>query len=194
MTRAFAHAVPSTHAGTDDLEVEALEYLRVRMLVVDPHPLVRWALGQIAAGRPDLIGVGEAASLDEAIALTFAVKPDVIVVALGTNDLGGQGDDPGDKFQTKLIEFLTTIRAAHASSQIVLATSPMLEGQNKTDQEKYYQGAIDARKSADSKITMLKIDTITDAEGFGCDFHPSKATQTRMGTALVAHIKTLTGW
>jgi lysophospholipase L1-like esterase len=121
-------------------------------------------------------------------------EPDVIVIALGTNDLSGEGADPGDAFQTKLVEFLTTIRAAHANSQIVLATSPMLEGQNKADQEKYYQGAIDARKAADPKISLLKIDTITDAEGFGCDYHPSKVTQARMATALVAHVKTLTGW
>jgi lysophospholipase L1-like esterase len=121
-------------------------------------------------------------------------EPDVVVIALGTNDFSGEGDDPGDAFQTKLVEFLTTIRAAHANSQIVLATSPMLEGQNKADQEKYFQGAIDARKAADPKISLLKIDTITEAEGFGCDYHPSKATQTRMATALVAHVKTLTGW
>lgn len=121
-------------------------------------------------------------------------EPDVIVVGLGTNDFSGQGADPGDKFQTKAVEFLTAIRAAHPNSQIVLATSPMMEGQNKADQKKYFQGAIDARKSADAKITLLDIDTITEAESFGCDFHPSKATQLRMSKSLVAHLKTLTGW
>ncbi len=72
-----AHSVP---LNGEDLEVEAIDYLRIRLLVVDPHPLVRWALGQIAAGRPDLVQVGEAATMDEAIALSFAVKPDVITI------------------------------------------------------------------------------------------------------------------
>lgn len=122
-------------------------------------------------------------------------EPDVIVLALGTNDLGGQGTDPGDAFQTKLVAFLATIRTAHHDSNIVLATSPMLDGDKKAEQKKFFQGALDARKLAgDAKITLLDIDTITDAEGFGCDFHPSKTTQARMSKALVPHIKMLTGW
>jgi DNA-binding NarL/FixJ family response regulator len=79
MTLASEH-VAMHGVGHADLEVEAIEYLRIRLLVVDPHPLVRWALGQIAAGRPDLIQVGEAASMDEAVALCFAVKPDVVTI------------------------------------------------------------------------------------------------------------------
>jgi DNA-binding NarL/FixJ family response regulator len=79
MTLASEH-VAMHGVGHADLEVEAIEYLRIRLLVVDPHPLVRWALGQIAAGRPDLIQVGEAASMDEAVALSFAVKPDVVTI------------------------------------------------------------------------------------------------------------------
>jgi lysophospholipase L1-like esterase len=149
--------------------------------------------GETTDEMPDRYG--RALATDAASAWTANLfEPDVIVIALGTNDLSGEGDDPGDAFQTKLVEFLTTIRAAHANSQIVLASSPMLEGQNKADQERYFQGAIDARKAADPKISLLKIDTITDAEGFGCDYHPSKVTQARMATALVAHVKTLTGW
>jgi DNA-binding NarL/FixJ family response regulator len=80
MTLASEYIAAHGTGTGDDLEVEAIEYLRIRLLVVDPHPLVRWALGQIAAGRPDLIQVGEAASMDEAVALSFAVKPDVVTI------------------------------------------------------------------------------------------------------------------
>jgi DNA-binding NarL/FixJ family response regulator len=80
MTLAGEYVAAHGTGHSDDLEVEAIEYLRIRLLVVDPHPLVRWALGQIAAGRPDLIQVGEAASMDEAVALSFAVKPDVVTI------------------------------------------------------------------------------------------------------------------
>jgi DNA-binding NarL/FixJ family response regulator len=72
---------PSTSAaGAGDELAAEMEYLRVRLLVVDPHPLVRWALSQIAATRSDLVLVGEAACMDEAVALAFAVKPDVITI------------------------------------------------------------------------------------------------------------------
>jgi DNA-binding NarL/FixJ family response regulator len=72
--------------GGDELALEAIDYLRIRLLVVDPHPLVRWALGQIAAGRPDFVKVGEAASLDEAVAAAFAMKPDVVTIDAGLAD------------------------------------------------------------------------------------------------------------
>ena len=74
----FAARLPTRFIGESDLET--LDSLQVRLLVVDPHPLVRWALGQIAAARHDLVQVGEAASIDEAIALCYAVKPDVITI------------------------------------------------------------------------------------------------------------------
>ena len=96
MTLAGEYVAAHGTGPGDDLEVEAIEYLRIRLLVVDPHPLVRWALGQIAAGRPDLVQVGEAATMDEAIALCFAVKPDVITIddSLMGEDLATNADAP----------------------------------------------------------------------------------------------------
>jgi DNA-binding NarL/FixJ family response regulator len=69
--------LPDTQFGS---EFESVDHLRVRLVAVDPHPLVRWALGQICAGRPDLIKVGEAAGGNEAIALCFSVHPDVVTI------------------------------------------------------------------------------------------------------------------
>lgn len=94
----------------DETDIEAIEYLRIRLLVVDPHPLVRWALGQIAAGRHDLIQVGEAASIDEAIALAFAVKPDVITI-----------DDSLPKDDTW--QLAAHLRAAYPDLAIVIMSS-----------------------------------------------------------------------
>jgi DNA-binding NarL/FixJ family response regulator len=59
---------------------ESLDHFRVRLVAVDPHPLVRWALGEICAARPDLHTAGEAATADEAKALCAAVRPDVVTI------------------------------------------------------------------------------------------------------------------
>lgn len=77
-----AAAEPQNGVGSVDRAdaVDSLDFLRVRVLVVDPHPLVRWALSQICADRPDLTQVGEAAGADEATALCYAVQPDVVVI------------------------------------------------------------------------------------------------------------------
>ena len=53
---------------------------QTRVLVVDPHVLVRWALVQLAAGEPDLVTVGEAADADQALTIAFAARPDVVTL------------------------------------------------------------------------------------------------------------------
>jgi DNA-binding NarL/FixJ family response regulator len=61
----------------------------VRLMVVDSHPLVRWALTQIAQGHSDFVNAGEAGTSAEAVALAYAVKPDVATIDCSTPD--GEG-------------------------------------------------------------------------------------------------------
>jgi DNA-binding NarL/FixJ family response regulator len=51
-----------------------------RLLVVDAHPLARWALLQLASGEADLATVGEAADAEQALTLASAFGPDVITL------------------------------------------------------------------------------------------------------------------
>lgn len=67
-------------AYADSSRPESIDLPRVRLVAVDPHPLVRWALGQICAARPDLVQVGEAATCAEATALCYSVRPDVVTI------------------------------------------------------------------------------------------------------------------
>jgi DNA-binding NarL/FixJ family response regulator len=53
---------------------------RIRVVVVDEHPLVRWALRQIAADLPDVEVVGEVANAAHGGPQMFAFKPDVVTV------------------------------------------------------------------------------------------------------------------
>jgi DNA-binding NarL/FixJ family response regulator len=52
----------------------------IRLMVVDEHPLVRWALRQIAADLADVEVVGEVADAAHGTAQMFAFKPDVVTV------------------------------------------------------------------------------------------------------------------
>ena len=51
-----------------------------RLLVVDAHPLARWALLQLASGEADLAAVGEADDAEQARTLAHALRPDVITL------------------------------------------------------------------------------------------------------------------
>ena len=56
--------------------------MTVRVLVVDDHPVVRSGLVGMLAVDPDLVVVGEAADGAEAVALTAATQPDVVLMDL----------------------------------------------------------------------------------------------------------------
>lgn len=51
-----------------------------RVLVVDAHPLVRWALLRMLQDSGDLVPTGEATTADEALSAVFAFSPDVVVI------------------------------------------------------------------------------------------------------------------
>lgn len=57
-----------------------------RVIVVDSHPLVRWALVQIASERQDFTVVGEAATTGKALTLASALRPDVVTIDCSSED------------------------------------------------------------------------------------------------------------
>lgn len=124
-----------------------------------------------------------------------AFEPDVIVVSLGTNDFAGGKGDPGADFEVAYTSFLATVRAKHPHARIVAATSPMLSDSNRTRLHAYLAGAIATRQAAgDTGVSFVDIDEQSEADGYGCDYHPSGATQRKMAAKLVAHVKPLMGW
>lgn len=83
---------------------------KIRILLADDHPVVREGLRGMLAAEPDLEVVGEAGSGDEAVALTLARLPDVILMDLRMP----HGDGVGA---------ITRISAqAHAARILVLTT------------------------------------------------------------------------
>lgn len=85
------------------------ETAQIRLIVVDAHPLVRWALQRIAADQPDLLMVGEAADAVDAINLAYALQPDVVTIDCTLPD--GQGwtlaTDLRDRYPAMGIVILT---------------------------------------------------------------------------------------
>jgi lysophospholipase L1-like esterase len=116
--------------------------------------------------------------------------PDVVVVGLGTNDFSI--GDPGDAFAEAMTDFVAQIRGHHPDAWIVLASSPMLGGADHETHRGYLEDAIAA--AGDDRLRYLEIAVQADADGYGCDWHPSDVTAGKMATALVAEIRELTGW
>lgn len=63
--------------------------MKIRLLLVDDHAVVRVGLRMLLEGEPDMEIAGEAASASEAINLVAQLKPDVVLMDIGLPDLSG---------------------------------------------------------------------------------------------------------
>ncbi len=62
---------------------------RIRLLIVDDHPVVRDGLRGILEGSPDFEVVGEASNGAEAVTRALALRPDVVLMDLRMPDVDG---------------------------------------------------------------------------------------------------------
>lgn len=58
----------------------------IRLLTVDAHPLVRWALAELCHRERDLLPVADAADAAGALSLAEALAPDVVTIDTGLPD------------------------------------------------------------------------------------------------------------
>jgi DNA-binding NarL/FixJ family response regulator len=63
--------------------------VRIRILAVDDHPVVRLGIAAMLANEPDLEVVAEAGNGAEAVALFEARRPDVVLMDLQMPEMGG---------------------------------------------------------------------------------------------------------
>lgn len=81
--------------------------MRIRLVIVDDHPLVREGLGARLSDEPNLHVVGEAASGAEALALAAVDEPDLMLVDVGMREMNG-------------IQLAGALRARHPSIKVVM--------------------------------------------------------------------------
>lgn len=122
---------------------------------------------------------------------TFQDRPDVVVIALGTNDFSR--GDPGVAYEDAFVAFITDQVRVHAPGvPVLLATSPMMSGAARTQMRTRLDTVV--TRLADPKISVVEIAEQIPADGYGCDYHPNETTQRKSATALVPAIRAATGW
>ena len=119
----------------------------------------------------------------------FSVRPQAVVINLGTNDFS-VGVDPGARYVTAMIAFVAQVRGHYPAVPIVLTTSPMLGGSQHTTQ----RGYLETVAQSDANTTVLDLPEQQASDGFGCDFHPSEVTAQKMADRLKARLRDLLSW
>jgi two-component system, NarL family, response regulator LiaR len=82
----------------------------IRVLIVDDHPMMRYGLGLLINGQPDLNVVGEAEDGLAAVAQAASLKPDVILLDLAMPQMDG-------------LEAIRAIKTEQPDARILVLTS-----------------------------------------------------------------------
>ena len=132
---------------------------------------------------------------DPAVKWDFtAWKADVVVVNLGTNDFAK--GDPGQAYIDAYTALVKQIRGHYADAYIVCAVGSMLGGGDLAKDLTYVKGVVAAANTAgDKKVSFVDLGQQDgNADGLGCDYHPSLKTHQKMADKLTAAIKAVAGW
>jgi lysophospholipase L1-like esterase len=127
----------------------------------------------------------------------FDTAPDVVSIALGTNDLSrGDGKTPRAAFNAttfinEYVKFIEKIYQHYPKVQIVLLTSPMITGNNA---EILKQALERVRSKVGEKMPTkrpIQIFQFTAIKATGCTGHPTIAEHTQMKTQLLPFFKAI---
>ena len=83
---------------------------KIRVLIVDDHPIMRVGIAAIINGRADMITVGQAGTGEEAVALFEQCRPDITLMDLRLPGMSG-------------VDAIRTIRGKHPEALFVVLTT-----------------------------------------------------------------------
>jgi hypothetical protein len=114
--------------------------------------------------------------------------PDLIVIALGTNDFSTAVKPSEAQYTGAYADFLAKIRAWFPNAQILCMSYSV-----DTFQKKYVDSVV-ARATAkgDAKIHRVHMPTLASTD-LGCDYHPNVAGQQKYSDALLPVVKQYLG-
>ena len=113
---------------------------------------------------------------------------DVVVINLGTNDFSTEADPTAEEFVAAYVAMLEAVRARHPDAPILCTVAPLLRDDERAVAESYIEQALALRRHA-GDADVQRIELHEDAQGWGCDWHPSAETHAAMAERLIPSLE-----
>jgi hypothetical protein len=125
---------------------------------------------------------------------TFAHKPDLICIDLGTNDFStGKGDSA--QYVNHYLQFIDTLQLKNDGADILCLLGPMLGGTDLIRVRKYLEFIVDsANNKKNGKVFFFEMSQQTGNLGIGSDYHPTVAQHLKNAKELINCIAALKSW
>lgn len=119
--------------------------------------------------------------------------PNVVVINLGSNDFSPPLGAEKELFIPRYNQLLDLVRDNYGPYvPIVCLNGPLLIGEQRLAKEAWLQEIIASRK--DKQIHYLPLTVCQPEDGWGADYHPSKASATRNAKELAQFLEQLMEW
>ena len=122
-------------------------------------------------------------------------QADAVVINLGTNDFSTSVDPSQAEFESGYEALVAMIRAQYPEAFILCTVGPLLSGSDLATARSYIDAVVSSVSAAgDSRIMAFELDETDEADGYGCDWHPSLITHEKMAAQLTGVLEATLGW
>ena len=149
-----------------------------------------------AAGNPDCMTnyYTRIFLYDENPKYSFAEKPDLVCINLGTNDFSTTGGDSAN-YVCNYFRLIDTIQTKYNMPDIVCLLGPMLSGSTLSNIRRYLEFIADsANRKGNGTVSFFEMSAQTGDLGIAIDYHPTVAQHQRNAQELTEFIRSLKGW